>query len=268
MNKPNPFSAMKNYFVAGCYQNPCGWLTAVISEIFVLLAMNETISIRTGQIFAILSLLLIRPVFVWFKEECKSFEELLSICFYGEKGKKVTVSMGWIKICYFGSFLLLFNIALEITKACYSELGVECASKFNSGFNLDPCFVLLFFLAIAVAVIGAYPIAYSEKISLWKVLTKKTEFKEFHFVEHWKRTGRLFDLTNQSRKIVCRKIVTLVQFGRNRRAPARRRHSITKRCGVKKSSDPDGDRDCNLPYRSLNQANQSQCCLAKYIGGQ
>lgn len=265
MNKPNPFSASKNYLVAGCYQKPCGWVTVAITEIFVLLAMTGTISIQACLIFGALFLLLIRPVFVWFKKDCKSFEELLSICFYGEIGKKVTVSMGWIKTCYFGSFLLLFRIGLEITKACFSELGVECASKFNSGFSLDPCLVLLFLLSIAVAVIGAYPIACSEKISLWEVLTKKTEFKEFHFVKRWKRTGRLFDLTNQSRKIVYRKMITLVQFGRNRRAPARRRHSITKRCGVKKSSDPDGD--CSQPHQSLNQANQSQCCLVKYIGG-
>lgn len=260
MQKLAPLLVLKNYLVAESYQNLCCWIVVIVSEFFTWLAISGTISILTALVFVAFFLLITRPVFVWFKGDWHSTDDFLSICFYGKKGKKVTISMGWIKFWFFLSFLSLFAIALVMGAACLSELGVSSLPNFPSSFDINCFFAWASALAISFAVIGAGPIALSEDISLWDALTKKSEFREFRFAEPLKRTGKLSYLPNLSRKVVA-----LVQFGRNRRAPARRGRSIAKKCGGKKSSDPDGD--CSQPHQSLNQANQSQCCLVKYIGG-
>ncbi len=260
MKKLAPFLALKNYLVAESCQNLCCWLVVIVSEFFTLLAISGTISILTAQVFVAFFFITTRPVFVWFEKDWHSTDEFLSICFYGKKGKKVTISMSWMKFWFFLSFISLFSIALVIGASCFSELGIGSLSNFPSSFDINCFFAWVSALAVSFAVIGAGPIALSEDISLWDALTKKSEFREFRFAEPMKRTGRLFNLPNLSQKLAI-----LVQFGRNRRAPARRGRSITKKCGAKKSSDP--DEDCSQPHQSLSQANQSQYCLVKYIGG-
>lgn len=260
MNKPNPISASTSYLVDGCYQNLCCLLVVAIASIFAFFAMSGMVSILTTLVFVAFCLLLTRPFFVFLIKGWQTPAELLSISIYGREGKKVTISTCWIKFWFFLSFLSLFPIDLVTGAICFSELGVRCFPEFPAYFGINSFFAWASALSISFAVIGAGPIALSEDISLWDALTKKSEFREFRFAEPLKRTGRVSYLPNLSRKVAA-----LVQFGRNRRAPARRGRSITKKCGGKKSSDPDGD--CSQPHQSLNQANQSQCCLVKYIGG-